>query len=126
MTTAVGEASAGRVDTLAVPSVLGTLNYGYTMTAPDPLPPDYKPAHVFRVVAMPVERGWGVWLRAADDTIIDSFGLGFAPGTPFIPEVIDVLGPLLEEKYRLTYLGTGAWDQLENHWSAVVYEVERE
>ena len=95
------------------------------MSELQPLPADYQPAHVFRVVAMPVERGWGVWLRAADDSIIDSFGLGFPPETPFIPDVIDVLGPLLGAKYRLTYLGTGAWDRIENHWSAVVYELDR-
>jgi len=89
-----------------------------------PLPADYRPSHVFRVVAMPVERGWGVWLRAADDSIIDSFGLGFPPETPFRPDVIDVLGPLLIAKYRLSYDGAGAWDEIDNHWSAVVYEVE--
>lgn len=93
------------------------------MTDLGPLPAGYDPAHVFRVVATPVERGWGIWLRAADDSIVDSFGLGFPPGTPFIPVVTDVLGPLLNTRYRLAYLGTDAWDQIENHWSAVVYEV---
>lgn len=94
------------------------------MSDVDPLPAGYDPAHVFRVVAMPVERGWGVWLRAANDSIIDSFGLGFPPETPFRPEVIDVLGPLLATKYRLTYDGIGAWDDIDNHWSAVVYEAQ--
>ena len=89
---------------------------------PDALPSDYDPAHVFRVVAMPVERGWGVWLRAADDSIIHSFGLGLAPETPFRPEVLDVLGPLLNLQFRLAYMDDGAWDEIDNHWSAVVYE----
>ncbi|GAA4174213.1 hypothetical protein [Gryllotalpicola koreensis] len=87
------------------------------------LPDGYEPAHVFRVVAMPIERGWGVWLRAADDSIIDSFGLGFPPETPFVPDVLDVLGPLLHERYSLAYQGVGAWDQIEDHWSAIVYEL---
>ncbi len=89
---------------------------------PDALPSDYDPAHVFRVVAMPVERGWGVWLRAADDSIIHGFGLGLAPETPFRPEVLDVLGPILNLQFRLAYMDEAAWDEIENHWSAVVYE----
>ncbi|WP_344790575.1 hypothetical protein [Gryllotalpicola daejeonensis] len=89
------------------------------------LPDDYDPSHVFRVVAMPIERGWGVWLRAVDDTIIASFGIGLPAAAAFDPEVLGVLGPLLKEKYRLAYDGTGAWDQIENHYSAVVYEVGR-
>jgi hypothetical protein len=89
---------------------------------PDALPADYDPAHVFRVVANPVSQGWGIWLRGADDSIIHSFGLGFPPGTPFIPDVIDVLGPLLNVQYRLAYQDEAAWDEIDNHWSAVVYE----
>lgn len=96
------------------------------MSDVDPLPADYDPSHVFRVVAMPVERGWGVWLRAADDSILASFGLGFPPETPFRPDVIDVLGPLLAATYRVTYDGAGAWDQIGDHWSAIVYEVEQQ
>jgi hypothetical protein len=92
---------------------------------PDALPADYDPAHVFRVVAMPVSQGWGVWLRAADDSIIHSFGLGFPPGTPFIPDVLDVLGPILNVQYALAYHGPESWDELgDDHWSAVVYEYE--
>ncbi len=89
---------------------------------PDALPADYHPANVFRVVAAPVEQGWGVWLRASDDSIIHSFGLRFPPGTPFLPDVLNVLGPLLNLRYDLAYEGPAAWDGLENHWSAVVYE----
>lgn len=95
--------------------------YGGEMVESAALPDGYEPAHVFRVVAMPIERGWGVWLRAADDSIIASFGLGLPPQTPFIPDVLSVLGPLLKERFRLEYLGAAAWDQIENHWSAVVY-----
>ncbi|NUU05880.1 hypothetical protein [Leifsonia sp. C5G2] len=92
---------------------------------PDALPADYDPAHVFRVVAMPVSQGWGVWLRAADDSIIHSFGLGFPPGTPFRPDVLDLLGPILAAQYRLAYHGPESWDELgDDHWSAVVYEFE--
>lgn len=89
---------------------------------PDALPADYDPATVFRVVAMPVAQGWGVWLRAADDSIIHSFGLGFPPGTPFDPDVLAILGPILNVQYALAYHGPESWDELEGHWSAVVYE----
>ncbi|WP_158863048.1 hypothetical protein [Leifsonia sp. AG29] len=89
---------------------------------PDSLPADYDPAAVFRVVAMPVTQGWGVWLRGADDRIIHSFGLGFPPGTPFLPDVLALLGPLLNLQYRLAYHGDDAWDELGDHWSAIVYE----
>ncbi|AYG04042.1 hypothetical protein [Gryllotalpicola protaetiae] len=92
------------------------------MTEQAPLPDGYDPAHVFRVVALPIERGWGVWLRGADDSIIASFGLGLSPETAFFPGVIEVLEPLLNDRFRLAYQGSGAWDQIENHWSAVVYE----
>ncbi|MGN6762414.1 MAG: hypothetical protein ACTHJI_13925 [Leifsonia sp.] len=89
---------------------------------PDAVPADYDPAHVFRVVATPVSQGWGIWLRAADDTIIHSFGLGFPPGTPFLPDVLDLLGPILNLQYGLAYHGPESWDELGDHWSAVVYE----
>lgn len=92
---------------------------------PDALPADYLPAHVFRVVAMPVSQGWGVWLRAADDSIIHSFGLGFPSGTPFRPDVLDLLGPILAAQYGLAYHGPESWDELgDDHWSAVVYEYD--
>ncbi len=92
--------------------------------ADDLVPADFDPALVFRVVSTPVDQGWGVWLRAADDGIIHSFGLRFPPGTPFVPDVLDVLGPLLNLRFGLTYGGRAAWDELDNHWSAVVYERE--
>ena len=96
--------------------------YGDEMEESPALPDGYQPAHVFRVVAMPIERGWGVWLRAVDDSILASFGLGLPPETPFIPDVLNVLGPLLRDRYRLAYEGAAAWDRIEDHWSAVVYE----
>lgn len=89
---------------------------------PDALPADYEPTHVFRVVAMPLDRGWGVWLRAADDSVIHSFGIGLPPEMPFRPDVLEVLGPVLNLQFRLAYMDDSAWDELESHWSAVVYE----
>ena len=69
-----------------------------------------------------LDRGWGVWLRAADDSVIHSFGIGLPPEMPFRPDVLEVLGPVLNLQFRLAYMDDSAWDELENHWSAVVYE----
>jgi hypothetical protein len=33
-----------------------------------------------------------------------------------------VLGPLLNVQYRLAFHGPESWDELEDHFSAVVYE----
>jgi len=36
--------------------------------------------------------------------------------------VLNILGPILNVQYALAYHGPESWDELEGHWSAVVYE----